>query len=738
VGDHDDFDWDAEMDEDDEAYPSGELRVEDMVDQHLEQELANFGKARLYVMLAQLILSTAEEITNDELAFLRHFALKIESHMTDETFAKLPFAFPEANISSWKITRARAEFLVAFKPMLHDCCINSCCCYAGPHATAVSCPYCQEPHYNAAGRPRKRFTYVPIIPRLTAYYRNKSFVELLSYRANFTHEPNIVKDVMDGQNYTRLCQEYVTIEEKRRPYKFFEDPRDIALGLSTDGFAPFRRRKKTCWPLLLYNYNLPPEIRFHLEYVLCLGVIPGPNKPKDFDSFLFPAVEELLQLAFGVRAFDVAQSELFALRAYLILVFGDIPAMSMVMCIKGHNGFCPCRMCHIKGLRIPNSCATTHYVPLDQSRHPDVQHNNAAIQKYDPSQLPLRTHADYIEQGRQVQFASNDTEFKKLSKQFGVKGVSILMHIPSIYYPSSFPYDFMHLVYEGVIKNLVMLWTGNFKGLDEGNGSYELSPKVWEAIGRATAASGSTIPLSFGARPPNVADDKSATTADTWSFWMLYLGPVLLSRRFKNEVYFKHFVELVTLIQTCLQFEITKDEILTLRAGFEKWVEKYERYVSHIYYSNTLKLWQGRLYYQYSPSRLSACPITIHALLHIADSIQDAGPVWTYWTFPTERYCGRLQSAIRSRRYPFANIDNYVVATAQLSQIKIRYGLEEELSLKPSRVDQPFGSFSHPACMPNLFCLFFLANWLFVLLRSKLYLATTKQAVHDHFRVTYI
>ncbi|TEB06227.1 hypothetical protein FA13DRAFT_1566913, partial [Coprinellus micaceus] len=53
-------------------------------------------------------------------------------------------------------------------------------------------------------------------------------------------------------------------------------------------------------------------------------------------------------------------------------------------------------------------------------------------------------------------------------------------------------------------------------------------------------------------------------------------------------------------------------------------------------------------------------------LLHIADSIEQAGPVWTSWAFPTERSCGRLLPAIRSRRHPFANLDNYVVASAQL------------------------------------------------------------------------
>jgi hypothetical protein len=102
-------------------------------------------------------------------------------------------------------------------------------------------------------------------------------------------------------------------------------------------------------------------------------------------------------------------------------------------------------------------------------------------------------------------------------------------------------------------------------------------PKVWEAIGTATAASGSTIPSAFGARPPNVCGDKMACTADTWSFWMLYLGPVLLSKRFQRRVYFDHFIELVKLIHICLQFKISATEISTLREGFQNWVLKYEQ-----------------------------------------------------------------------------------------------------------------------------------------------------------------
>jgi hypothetical protein len=85
----------------------------------------------------------------------------------------------------------------------------------------------------------------------------------------------------------------------------------------------------------------------------------------------------------------------------------------------------------------------------------------------------------------------------------------------------------MHLIFENLLKNLIQLWTGEFKGLNEGDRSYEFNPKVWEAIGAATAESGSTVPGAFDATPWNVTDGKTTCTVDMWSFWLLYIGPVL-------------------------------------------------------------------------------------------------------------------------------------------------------------------------------------------------------------------
>ena len=88
----------------------------------------------------------------------------------------------------------------------------------------------------------------------------------------------------------------------------------------------------------------------------------------------------------------------------------------------------------------------------------------------------------------------------------------------------------------------------------------------------------------------------------------------------------------------------------------------------------------SRIYYQYQADRLSACPITIHALLHIADSILFLGPVWVYWAFAMERFCGRLQRYVASRLHPYATLDRRVLELAQLHAVTANFSLQRHIS----------------------------------------------------------
>jgi len=197
---------------------------------------------------------------------------------------------------------------------------------------------------------------------------NAAHAEKMRYRAEFVHEPGVTKDVFDGSHYQSLLDSTVPAGAAH-PLFYFSDERDIALGLSTDGFAPFRKRKQMCWPIILFNYNLPPEVRFQKKYCIHVATVPGPKKPWDWDSFCWPLAQELIQLEMGVKAFDAISLSIFLLHAYLILVFGDIPAMALVMRMKGQNGISPCRICEIKGVRFNR----TYYVPLRREKIPGAE-----------------------------------------------------------------------------------------------------------------------------------------------------------------------------------------------------------------------------------------------------------------------------------------------------------------------------------------------------------------------------
>jgi hypothetical protein len=181
---------------------------------------------------------------------------------------------------------------------------------------------------------------------------------------------------------------------------------------------------------------------------------------------------------------------------------------------------------------------------LDRSCHPDVHADPTAIKKYDPNNLPLRTQQEIISQGKEVEAATTTAEAERRAKKSGVKGVPILSYLHSLSFPNSFPYDFMHLIWENLVKNLTLLWTGEFKKLDEGSEEYKLGKGVWEAVAASTSAASDTIPSAYGSRIPNIAKDRPNVSAGMWSFWTLYLGPVLLRRRFKRPKYYRHFVRL--------------------------------------------------------------------------------------------------------------------------------------------------------------------------------------------------
>jgi hypothetical protein len=236
-------------------------------------------------------LTEGHILDESDLTLLRTYALKLEERLTDKAFNKLRFVFPQAPIDTLKNTEKRVQFLSGFQPVRYQCCPSSCVCYTGPYETLNKCPKCNTDRYKADGTtPQAIYEYLPIIPRLRAMLASTSYATKMQYRSKHETDPTTITDIFDGTHYHSLRETFITISDEELPTWFFSDPRDIALGLSTDGFGPHKRRTKTAWPIILFNYNLPPEERFLKRNIIPIGVIPGPKKPCDFDLFLWPLV----------------------------------------------------------------------------------------------------------------------------------------------------------------------------------------------------------------------------------------------------------------------------------------------------------------------------------------------------------------------------------------------------------------------------------------------------------------
>lgn len=451
------------------------LSAEDRLGVAFDRETAaarNTGELDGLTSVHVTYLVTSASLSPSDHKNIRGFNFKVKTDLGDTAYGYLPQAFPElSDLESIYRLQRRMTFLSGLTPERYDCCRNSCICYTGRHDSLRNCPFCDLPRFDSSGRPFPFFQYLPLIPRLRAIFENRKESEEMDYRSKYKHVPGMSSDVFDGKHYRRLKKTRVVINQEVLPQRFFEGETDVAMGLSTDGFGPFKKRKQTCWPLIGFNYNLPPTIRFHIDRLICFGVIPGPRQPKDMDSFLWPLVQEFLRLARGVSAYDVRMDRQFTLHAYLILAFGDLPAIAKLMHLKGHNGFCPCRACMIVGT---NGLTTTYYTPL--TRIPPAS-------SYNPLRLPLCSHDAFLRLAEQVDNARTDAEEEELSRECGIKGVPILSTLPSLDFPNSFPHGFMHLVFENTVPTLLDLWTNNFKGIDVSNEGFAISKSVFEAVG---------------------------------------------------------------------------------------------------------------------------------------------------------------------------------------------------------------------------------------------------------------
>ncbi|QRV73327.1 Transposase family tnp2 [Ceratobasidium sp. AG-Ba] len=593
-----------------------------------------------------------ETIAEEELDSIKMMAIRQFGHISVRNYERIRYSFRDkVFLMTLQRLGTRIARLSGIKPEIYHCCVKVCHAFTGGFADEERCSTCREPRYDKLGRPRQVFQYIPTIGRFLAMFNNPEFVKKLEYRYNYVQHEGRINDFFDSQLYKKLCQQNIVVEGEDLGVKYFSGKYDIATTLLADGVQIFKQETATCWPIMLQILNLPPRERSQIRNVIPLCVIPGPNQPKNFNSFLEPFVLECLTFARGVTAFNSRTGHDFTLRHHPVLVGGDMQAIKHLEEMKGVGAKVPCRGC--ESVAVYHSDKRTYYIPLAE---PLVSDNPAATtSSYDPLNLPNRTEERMKRQAEKMDKAT-PREYEELAKRYGIAGPTILDRIPSLQRPTSYPHEFLHLFLLNHVPDLITLWIGKHPSVTTaGCENYLISKADWEAIGRETEAATKLIPSYFSRKLPNIQIEWRLFCGESWSFWVLYIGPIVLRERLGKK-YYNHFMELVSIIKCLIQFENTTERIEQLRTEIAGYVERYEEY-----------------YYQYNYDRVCVCKLTLHALLHVAEEVIRCGPIWVFWSYLTERYCREIIACARQRAVPFITVMKFVLQMSQLTSVSMRF-----------------------------------------------------------------
>jgi hypothetical protein len=273
------------------------------------------------------------------------------SNCSQETYHSVRHAilrrYPEDDIPTLDQIKRRIVQISGVTPLKYDMCINSCLAYTGPFREYDICSTCSEPWYDpvksmASGgqvrMPRQEFHTMPVGPQLQALWRDRASAERMKYRDLRTKEildelqrNHGCLDVYDDFLCGKDCLEAVSDGRIK--------PSDPVLMFSIDGAQLYQSKASDCWIGIWLVFDHDPTLCYKKGQVLYSIIIPGPRKPKNMESFLFPGFHHLSAIQKeGLRIWDASRDEVFVSHPFLALGTADGPGMAMINGLVGHHG----------------------------------------------------------------------------------------------------------------------------------------------------------------------------------------------------------------------------------------------------------------------------------------------------------------------------------------------------------------------------------------------------------------
>ncbi|CAN6692478.1 unnamed protein product [Malus baccata var. baccata] len=208
-------------------------------------------------------------------------------------------------------------------------CVNNCVLFYKKNKALDKCPVCNEPRFKMTSHnrntkiPQKVMRYLPLKPRLQRLYMSMHTATDMRWHKEGRVNDDVMRHPADGEAWKEFDRMYPD---------FAADPRNIRLGLATDGFNPFGvlNLKHSTWPVVVFPYNLPPWKCMKKEYMM-LTLLINEDPGKSIDVYLRSLVDELKDLwENGVRTYDKYTGQMFTMRAAVMWTINDFPAYAMV------------------------------------------------------------------------------------------------------------------------------------------------------------------------------------------------------------------------------------------------------------------------------------------------------------------------------------------------------------------------------------------------------------------------
>lgn len=565
---------------------------------------------------------------------------------------------PDDKIPTYDQVKRRIADITGVEAMEHDMCIKTCLAYTGPFADLHHCPICGEARWDSSTKKaRQTFHTIPIGPQLQALWRDKDSAGRMKHRrklnaklAELLRDNNgslpTVDDYFYGSDYIEAVRDG-RIQEN-----------DMVLMLSFDGAQLYRNKQSDCWIYIWVIMDLDPGIRYKKKFVLPGAVIPGPNKPKKPDSFLFPGLHHVAALQNeGLRIWDASQDLVVISRLFFAMGAADGPGLVYLNGFVGHHGKNGCRVfCSLIGRHKPG---VSHYYPAFYKPH-NYSVAGCDHGDYSYENPPPRSLEEFERLLRYLMASPNETQYKKRRLESGICKPSLILGLNPRHktpLPRCFGPDIMHLLALNVPDLFIPLWRGTFdcdRTDDRSKWTWAvLKGAVWEAHGRDVAAATPYLPGSFD-RPPRNPAEKISSGYKAWEFLLYFygLGPGVFYNVLPT-IYYRHFCKLILAVRIINQHKIRINDLKRAHQALVEFAHEFEV-----------------LYYQRRTDRLHFVRQSIHALTHLAEEALRLGPLICTSQWTMERTIGSLGMEIRCHVNPYANLSQRALQRCQVNMLK--------------------------------------------------------------------